>query len=721
MKTITILFFYVLTCYSLHAQNILELSKDIANLDVNKIKKLIKGLDNKNIELLNKQIIDSVTSEYKSKIKSDIQKQLLDSIRNYPDSVLNIYINAKIDEYVKSHPLDTNTFIKYTEFKGLEGEEEKFLKDLKNLLENKSGEDFAYDIAQVIFFLKNIEVKRQIFEINYKLNTNNFNNLDKLVKDNLNDVNDNIQGIQLVNNQSIYNSNISLTMNIPPVRSSNIYEALGEFLVERFKYEFSASIVNELIFKDKSLEGKLMISLFPLTSALVKTFDKNPDLISLELLKLKFKEDLENLPDKIINYLGPDGINFIKNKEVISDLEIFKDFSKQILRGKSSIDLLSTLIENSNLSNGYYKSINNLQNTYNVINKYFRKDERGIVKWNYLPDYNTLERKIIFILLRNELIKKYDIVWEIEHDEHNNFLAINKLLESLNNTQFYISSLQNGNTNYLAYINESINLIKSSYNLYKKNTNQSDANLSTIFQNDYLKYIFKILLHLERKEYIDAISETYLFTININESNIKNKDTLKTMYKYLRFAAQLSSANSNEELKAAIENFVLPPLSIKQKRQACWDISLIGSPGFYFGHERYENSENNKYKINSSGISAPIGIDVGIGIGKSWTLSLFAPVIDLGAIFKYNFEPTIKDSIDYSNFSFTNFFSPGIFFRIGIGWLETPLALGFGAQYLPKFRSIKNGINDIKENTWIYSVTLSWDIALFRFGGSKDF
>lgn len=126
------------------------------------------------------------------------------------------------------------------------------------------------------------------------------------------------------------------------------------------------------------------------------------------------------------------------------------------------------------------------------------------------------------------------------------------------------------------------------------------------------------------------------------------------------------------------------------------------------------------------GVTAPIGISYTPGFlswGKCGSLSLFAPLIDLGAIVNYKLK---KDSVvnssgqsqvaiskDYS-VTLAQIVSPGIFLVYGVG-ANLPLAIGFGAQYGPGISRIDSNNNTVINNpSWRYNIFLAVDLPFFN-------
>jgi hypothetical protein len=128
-----------------------------------------------------------------------------------------------------------------------------------------------------------------------------------------------------------------------------------------------------------------------------------------------------------------------------------------------------------------------------------------------------------------------------------------------------------------------------------------------------------------------------------------------------------------------------------------------------------------KFKINSFGLTAPIGVATSWGVNH-WSLTGFVSLIDLGAVAAFRFQ---NDSVaQVPTVQLKDIFSPGLFFSIGIP--KCPLSVNLGAQVGPNLRKIysvedeETGelvYNNQYDNNvyWRFSVSLVVDIPIFNF------
>lgn len=193
--------------------------------------------------------------------------------------------------------------------------------------------------------------------------------------------------------------------------------------------------------------------------------------------------------------------------------------------------------------------------------------------------------------------------------------------------------------------------------------------------------------------------------------------------KYGTFMANIVEAETPEAAKAAIEAIALPPGSYTIKRESACNIAFNGYIGAFYGQERIEGVEDNG--LNNLALTAPIGISFSWGnIGKDcknpWSFSLFAPIIDLGAIASYRLKtndtpPQTNEPEILPTINLKHIIAPGLFAEIGIG--GTPLSLSFGGQFGPRLRKVDTTANppvEIGDTYFRLGMSLKVDIPLLN-------
>ncbi len=181
--------------------------------------------------------------------------------------------------------------------------------------------------------------------------------------------------------------------------------------------------------------------------------------------------------------------------------------------------------------------------------------------------------------------------------------------------------------------------------------------------------------------------------------------------KYGTFAANITRAQSAEEVKSALESAALPVGSYRIKRQSSFNISLNGYVGLTGG-----------FQFDSAGNSGVIGAWAPVGPAFSWgnlcrngknsaSLSIFVPVIDIGALalFRLNDDSTeIKSSI-----TLNQILAPGLFFSLGFPGM--PISFSAGYQMAPLLQSLSTGQPVLNSKNWgRIMVSIAVDIPLFN-------
>lgn len=196
---------------------------------------------------------------------------------------------------------------------------------------------------------------------------------------------------------------------------------------------------------------------------------------------------------------------------------------------------------------------------------------------------------------------------------------------------------------------------------------------------------------------------------------------------YALFMANMVEAKKEEQVKAALENAILPVGSstIKKYARDWGNISVQSYIGAYYSLNPSKTSVQSAW-TDKFGVIAPIGIAWTPGI-LSWrrggSLSLFASAFDLGAIVDYKLkkDSTITDdgtkkeaiSKDYK-IQLGQIFSPGGYLVYGFPW-NLPLSFGVGAQYGPGLSKIDAGDNAVITNpSWRWNTFLAVDIPFFN-------
>ncbi|MCC6727056.1 MAG: hypothetical protein IT258_21315, partial [Saprospiraceae bacterium] len=220
-------------------------------------------------------------------------------------------------------------------------------------------------------------------------------------------------------------------------------------------------------------------------------------------------------------------------------------------------------------------------------------------------------------------------------------------------------------------------------------------------------------LNVRQHHYTLAVTNlTRILTELLNKDDFKFK---KDFLRHVNFMAAVAEAKDAKEVAAAIDMFALPPGSSRMKKQSKWSISLNSYGGLGYGRENdFDATVEEAIKgKNVLAPSAPLGIDLNKGLGNKGSLSLYAQVIDVGAVFAYRFS---DETSAIPELKFQNIVAPGGYLIYGFG-NNIPASLGIGAQLGPNLRKIDPGLglNETMTNAWRFGFILSVDIPITHF------
>jgi hypothetical protein len=228
--------------------------------------------------------------------------------------------------------------------------------------------------------------------------------------------------------------------------------------------------------------------------------------------------------------------------------------------------------------------------------------------------------------------------------------------------------------------------------------------------NQLFKNVNQLNLDLVQNQYVAAISDVAILLDLV----LKDKFTFKKDFlAYGQFIATIAAANDPDAVAEAIEMFALPPGSSRMKKYSQMSVALNAYGGGGYGWENLSDPVLNA-GISNKGViapSAPVGVNFNVGFGEAGSLSLFMPVIDIGAIYVYRFSDQTQP---LPVFDFKNILAPGAYIIYGAG-KDIPLSAGFGAQLGPNLRKVTtSGLQVSETSAWRFGFILNVDIPILH-------
>ncbi|MBT1704737.1 hypothetical protein [Chryseosolibacter indicus] len=208
-------------------------------------------------------------------------------------------------------------------------------------------------------------------------------------------------------------------------------------------------------------------------------------------------------------------------------------------------------------------------------------------------------------------------------------------------------------------------------------------------------------------------------TIRNYKSFVKLNKLSKGAIKYGVFMANVVDAKSSEEIKEAISNAALPVGSSSYKKYQQFTLSVNSYLGAHFRLNREDNPD--KTWEQNVGLIAPVGVALNYGLGRGGSVSLFAPLLDVGAIAEFRLSDTgtqLTESIKLGNI-----LSPGGYVVYGLP-ANIPIGIGIGTQYGPGLFEVNSQgpgqtVNSYENPSWRWNAFVAVDIPLFNLTRGK--
>lgn len=199
---------------------------------------------------------------------------------------------------------------------------------------------------------------------------------------------------------------------------------------------------------------------------------------------------------------------------------------------------------------------------------------------------------------------------------------------------------------------------------------------------------------------------------NISKAECEQQQRLRhNLLTYGNFIADVSSAQSPEDVSAALRNVALPAGSSRIKRISPTDVTINGYFGGVFGRETLKGGDGKLLPVNTFGLSVPVGLSFSFkpSLRRDYSISVFLPVIDLGALTAYRIESGFEA---LPKLSFSNVLAPGAFAFFNFG--KSPFYLGAGWQLGPQAREYESNGLILQESATRVLIAFGVDVPLFN-------
>jgi hypothetical protein len=532
--------------------------------------------------------------------------------------------------------------------------------------------------------------------------------------------------------------------NLGGIDVTNFSKGLSMFLIERAKEELNLAFFQKFkIFFDEKKNAAIR-TLFPNTTETIGSLLAYQYPQMLPALQKAFQSDMEALPNNIINLLIlPEYFSQVeKFPELLVIFKLFEELKQ--LTVLSPPELFNSLPKISQFGKPEFDTLPGVQNLYTVLklteiisnSVRTEKDSSDSTKyWVSSKDFyqkilmDSIAKKIylglVYQQIRNEKLKingklivdfiekpnvKQEIYW------FDNFLS-KALVQfdiitsiSLDIKKKLTDKEKPSLADYSGYVNNTLDLAEFGIEIarhFNSNINQHIKLISIVKNgNELFEYTYN-------KNFSLGINSalTLLDTINnsLKEKKIKflNPNLMAGMYKYGRFIGNVASAESPEDVKSAISAIALPSGSSSIKKYQRWNLTVNAYLGATYKLGGKDNTTSRTWN-NPINITAPIGLNLSfIPMEKYGSFSLFASLIDIGAIVDYQLTDSTKKSFEQKIY-LGNIISPGAYLVYGF-WGNMPLSLSIGGQYGPGLTKIGDSI---KNPTWRWNVSLTVDIPM---------
>lgn len=534
----------------------------------------------------------------------------------------------------------------------------------------------------------------------------------------------------------------NILSNVGNLDVTNFADGLSKFLVKRTKQELNVAFFNQFL-DDLDKKPELRI-LFPSTYSVLKTIENEIYHYAAftQALREAFEKDISNL---FINIPNLPDLNSTIMADELSVLKAGSQIAQNIDMGIHPAEALKILASGRIFTTETQNSANftNAAKLVSLFSNSFRsknpsrywipadslelllndpiafKIYMGLIfqqNKNFAIQFNNGVRSISFEQILIELAPNI-----VDYEQYKSFIrGLLSKGQVIDNYYLQIKNKAPQERNY----NDYYQLYSSSYNLLKyvaliKTQIPNfpiDPNTKEVQKFFYVTgLVGDVYLETNQKKYSSAVMDaSALLTTLLGD---KFNPWKGQFIKYGSFISAVAIAENSDEVEAAIETVALPAGSASVKKASPFSISLNSYVGAFYGTEYLADKQNNKWG-QVFGITAPVGIGFNWGLSNKCnkkckqSISLFASVIDIGAVVSYRFQDNSTQALP--NFTFQNILAPGL--NIIYGLPNWPVSIGGGYQLGPVLREISATEKNIGEHmNGRWQIFIAVDIPIIHF------
>jgi hypothetical protein len=518
--------------------------------------------------------------------------------------------------------------------------------------------------------------------------------------------------------------------------------ATASFIAERFKTELNMRFLEGM---QRELDGTPLKLAFPNTHSILNINTLTHYQTLSVSMRTAFEQDFQTMPDNLLLMLNdtaqglyryvnaPEQRNGLR---VVSGmLELFNGLRKGDDIG-SGLELIANHY-NSLSNNAFDRQINF---AYLLVKNFPKQGFDKPETFRNLANPLVFKYFIALIFHQNEFLFQTMGVTQtlLRHHTASFFARWQQSFQIVRRLQRQIVALEtkpNPNAHDLSqYIENLSDLIEIADHLLPTAVSKN-ANLKHPYL-DLAKKAVQTYQALERREYGLVINHTLMVikafapdtvhqSTTLNFQQLKKKreqyDNLVSRCSfYGAFMIDFIAAKTEGQLKNVISNYALPPGSYSIKRRSDFNITLNAYAGVLGGQEFIDKSDL-IYKTRwTTAFSAPIGLDFSWSLPNGHSWSLFASMVDLGAVVSFRLNDPQTEPLPELNFK--NIIAPGFYALYGLK--NMPISVGATIQLAPRLRNYSATQQDIRANmAYRYGLVALVDIPIFniynRSGGNR--